>query len=52
MVLITGDLVYFQGRVGEYRPKFFPVYAAQTASPSWGAPLLSSTLFVGTTGQP
>jgi hypothetical protein len=37
MVLITGNLVYFQGRVGEYRPKFFPIYASQIASPSTGA---------------
>jgi acid phosphatase type 7 len=51
MVLITGDLVYFQGRVGEYRPKFFPIYAAQKASPASGAPLLSSTLFVGVPGN-
>jgi hypothetical protein len=51
MVLITGDLVYFQGRVGEYRPKFFPIYASQVASPSTGAPLLSSTLFVGAVGN-
>jgi 3',5'-cyclic AMP phosphodiesterase CpdA len=51
MVLITGDLVYFQGRVGEYRPKFFPIYAARKASPATGAPLLSSTLFVGVAGN-
>jgi hypothetical protein len=51
MVLITGDLVYFQGRVGEYRPKFFPIYASPVASPSRGAPLLGSTLFVGVAGN-
>jgi acid phosphatase type 7 len=51
MVLITGDLVYFQGRVGEYRPKFFPIYAAQNASPTTGAPLLGSTVFVGAPGN-
>jgi len=51
MVLITGDIVYFQGRVGEYRPKFFPIYAADKASPATGAPLLSSTLFVGVAGN-
>jgi acid phosphatase type 7 len=51
MVLITGDLVYFQGRVGEYRPKFFPIYASPIASPSTGAPLLGSTLFVGVPGN-
>jgi acid phosphatase type 7 len=51
MVLIAGDIVYFQGRVGEYRPKFFPIYASRDASPSSGAPLLSSTLFVGVAGN-
>ena len=51
MILITGDIVYFQGRVGEYRPKFFPIYAANRASPSDGAPLLGSTLFVGVPGN-
>lgn len=51
MILITGDLVYFQGRVGEYRPKFFPIYAAKSASPAEGAPLLGSTLFVGVPGN-
>jgi hypothetical protein len=51
MVLITGDIVYFQGRIGEYRPKFFPIYAASEASPKVGAPLLGSTLFVGVPGN-
>jgi acid phosphatase type 7 len=51
MVLITGDIVYFQGRIGEYRPKFFPIYASPEASPQLGAPLLSTTLFVGVPGN-
>ncbi len=51
LVLITGDIVYFQGRVGEYRAKYFPVYAANGASPALGAPLLGSTLFVGVPGN-
>jgi len=50
-VLITGDIVYFRGRVGEYRAKFFPVYASPTASPGSGAPLLGSTLFVAAPGN-
>ena len=49
--LITGDIVYFRGKVGEYRSKFFPIYAASEASPDLGAPLLSSTLFVGVPGN-
>ena len=50
-VLITGDIVYFRGRVGEYRAKFFPIYAAPGASPASGAPLLGSTLFVAAPGN-
>ena len=50
-ILITGDIVYFQGRVGEYRPKFFPIYASPEASPGLGAPLLGTTLFVGVAGN-
>lgn len=49
--LITGDIVYFRGKVGEYRSKFFPIYAAPGASPELGAPLLGSTLFVGVPGN-
>ncbi len=50
-VLITGDIVYFQGRVGEYRARYFPQYAAAAASPEAGAPLLSSTLTVAAPGN-
>ena len=51
MVLITGDIVYTRGRVAEYRAKFFPIYAASDASPTRGAPLLGSTLFVAAPGN-
>jgi 3',5'-cyclic AMP phosphodiesterase CpdA len=50
-VLITGDIVYFQGRVGEYRARYFPIYAAAGAAPESGAPLLGSTLFVAAPGN-
>ena len=50
-VLITGDIVYFRGKLGEYRSKFFPIYAAPEASLDLGAPLLGSTLFVGVPGN-
>ncbi len=49
--LITGDIVYFQGRVGEYRGKYFPIYAAAQASPGLGAPLLGSMPFVAVPGN-
>ena len=49
--LITGDIVYFQGRVGEYRGKYFPIYAAARPSPDLGAPLLGSVPFVAVPGN-
>jgi hypothetical protein len=50
-VLITGDIVYARGRVSEYRERFWPVYNADQASPSLGAPLLRSTVFLATPGN-
>ena len=50
-VLITGDIVYSQGRVSEYRKYFWPVYNAEPPSPDFGAPLLRSTLFVAAPGN-
>jgi len=50
-VLLTGDIVYFRGKIGEYRSKYFPIYASPDASPELGAPLLGSTLFVGVPGN-
>jgi hypothetical protein len=50
-VMITGDLVYDKGRISEYRTNFWPIYNAETASPSEGAPLLRSTLFIATPGN-
>jgi hypothetical protein len=50
-VLITGDLVYGRGRISEYRERFWPIYNADQASPSLGAPLLRSTLFLAAPGN-
>ena len=50
-VMITGDIVYDRGRVSEYREKFWPIYNADEASPSQGAPLLRSTLFLAAPGN-
>jgi hypothetical protein len=50
-VMITGDLVYDKGRISEYRTKFWPIYNADDASPSEGAPLLRSTLFLAAPGN-
>jgi hypothetical protein len=50
-VMIPGDIVYARGRISEYRDKFWPVYNADEASPSQGAPLLRSTLFLAAPGN-
>ena len=50
-VMITGDIVYEKGLISEYRSNFWPIYNAETASPSEGAPLLRSTLFLACPGN-
>jgi hypothetical protein len=50
-VMVTGDIVYDRGRVSEYREKFWPIYNADEASPSQGAPLLRSTVFLASPGN-
>jgi len=50
-VFITGDIVYDAGRISQYRQRFFPIYNADEASPTLGAPLLRSTLFVAAPGN-
>ena len=51
-VMIPGDIVYARGRVSEYRDKFWPVYNADQASPSVGAPLLALDPVPRRAGQP
>ena len=50
-VMITGDIVYGKGLISEYRTNYWPIYNADTASPSEGAPLLRSTLFLAAPGN-
>ena len=50
-VMITGDIVYGKGLVSEYRDKYWPIIQRRRASPSTGAPLLRSTLFVAAPGN-
>jgi hypothetical protein len=50
-VMITGDIVYGKGLISEYRTNFWPIYNADKASPSEGAPLLRSTLFLAAPGN-
>jgi predicted phosphodiesterase len=44
-VLVTGDIVYNNGRELEYRNRFFPYYTTLEASPETGAPLMKSVPF-------
>jgi hypothetical protein len=50
-IMITGDIVYYRGRVSEYLTNFFPVYNSDSASKSRGAPLARSTLFLAAPGN-
>ena len=48
-LMVTGDMVYGKGLISEYRKNFWPIYNADTASPSDGAPILRS---IPTTAAP
>jgi acid phosphatase type 7 len=50
-VMVPGDIVYGQGRVSEYRDRYWPVYNADETSPSVGGPLLRSTLTLAAPGN-
>jgi hypothetical protein len=51
LLVVTGDVVYSRGRISEYAERFFPVYNADFASASQGAPVLRSTLAVAAAGN-
>jgi 3',5'-cyclic AMP phosphodiesterase CpdA len=50
-LFITGDIVYGNGRISEYREKFFPVYNSDEAASATGAPLLRSVPFIAAPGN-
>ncbi len=50
-VLVTGDIVYPDGRASEYLDHFFPVYNNDQASSDAGAPLMRSTLMAAVPGN-
>jgi hypothetical protein len=50
-VMIPGDIIYPRGQVRDYAEKFWPVYNADHAAASVGAPLLRSTLFIAAPGN-
>ncbi len=50
-VFITGDIVYNRGLMSEYYTNYFPIYNADKASKTDGAPLTRSTLFLAAPGN-
>ncbi|HLZ89665.1 MAG TPA: metallophosphoesterase family protein, partial [Puia sp.] len=50
LFVIPGDIIYENGRVSEYDTNFWPVYNADSSTPS-GAPLMRSIAFVGAPGN-
>jgi acid phosphatase type 7 len=50
-IAIPGDIVYGSGRMSEYRTNFFPIYNADSASPTNGAPLERAIPFVAAIGN-
>ena len=51
-VMITGDIVYGDGRIAEYREKYWPIMNADHASASEGAPALALDTHRGRAGKP
>lgn len=51
MILITGDIVYPNGRASEYMHHFFPIYNNEHISPGEGAPLMRSILMAAVPGN-
>ena len=50
-IAIAGDIVYGLGRMSEYRANFFPIFNAEVADSTTGAPLMRSIPFVGALGN-
>jgi 3',5'-cyclic AMP phosphodiesterase CpdA len=50
-VVLTGDLVYGDGRASEYRTHFFPQFLNEMASPDTGSALFANSLIVGVPGN-
>jgi hypothetical protein len=51
LVVVPGDIVYENGRISEYRERFWPAYNDDVATPMGGAPLLRTSLFVAAPGN-
>lgn len=51
LVIMAGDVTYKYGRFSEYLERFFPVYNADSASATTGAPLIRSRLSLSAFGN-
>lgn len=51
LLLLTGDLVYDNGRITEYRKNFYPAYTVKPASAAQGADILGSMISVAAPGN-
>lgn len=51
LVAIAGDIVYEEGRIPQYRRKFFPIYNADQAAEATGAPLMRAIPFAAAPGN-
>jgi Icc-related predicted phosphoesterase len=50
-VFVTGDIVYSTGRISEYRHHYFPVFNADEAQATTGAPLIRSVPTIAAPGN-
>lgn len=50
-VIVLGDIAYDRGRASEYLSRYFPIYNAEAAGPTLGAPLLRSVITVACLGN-
>jgi Icc-related predicted phosphoesterase len=50
-LFITGDIVYGAGRISEYRDHYFPIFNADEASATAGAPLIRSVPNIAAPGN-
>jgi 3',5'-cyclic AMP phosphodiesterase CpdA len=51
LIVVPGDIVYNRGLLSEYVSRFFPVYNADSADPTVGAPITRSHLLVPVLGN-
>ncbi|MFX5991141.1 metallophosphoesterase, partial [Acinetobacter baumannii] len=51
LLAISGDIIYDNGLVSEYKTKFWPIYNAETKDSAVGVPLMRSVPFIAAVGN-